>query len=78
MVAIPGTETQGRYTAICVDGKELHVEEPPHVILTYIKDPIAKMIPEVDYEYFPCLINYKNKLGAEEGLRQYNEVMHMN
>ena len=64
------------YTAVSVNGTELHVEEPVHVILTYIKNPGAPLQSEETYVRNPFFLDYEKKYGKEEGRRRFAEVMH--
>ena len=65
------------HTVVSVNGTELKVEEPAHVILTYIKDPEAPLVGLDEIDYKPCPFEYKEKYGDEEGLKRYFEVMHI-
>jgi hypothetical protein len=64
------------YVVVSVNGKELHVEEPIHVILEYIKNPYAPLKPKKEYERCPQYSDYAEKYGADEGLRRFHELMH--
>jgi hypothetical protein len=72
------TDTETFYTKIGVNGIELHVEEPAHVILDYIKDPHAPLLGEEQYERNPNILDYQKKYGDEEGWKRFKEVMHLN
>jgi len=70
------TDKEGFYTLVSVNGKEIRVEEPVHVILTYIKNPDAPHLPIDQIERNPCCSEYEKKYGKEEGRRRYMELMH--
>ena len=76
MVQCYPTDTEGFHTRIGVNGTELHVEEPVHVILDYIKDPDAPLQAEGQYERNPNHAEYIEKYGEEEGKRRYFETLH--
>ena len=65
-----------RHTVVCVDGLELQVEEPAHIVMTYIKDPNAPIFSPQYYEHYPCPVEFKQKHGDKEGRRLYDKVMH--
>ena len=64
------------HTVVSVNGTELQVEEPVHVILTYIKDPTAPILGEDQYERNPNVHEYMKKHGDKEGIKRYLEVLH--
>ena len=69
-------KTDKRYTVVSVNGTELHVEEPVHVILDYIKDPEMPLVALDQIDYHPSHAEYIDKYGEEEGKRRYFETMH--
>jgi len=64
-------------TVVSVNGTELFVEEPCHIILNYIKNPDAPIQNEDSYERDPCILDYKKRYGNEEGHRRYCKYMHI-
>ena len=75
-IAERGGETPDHHTVVCVNGKELLVEEPEHLILRYIKDPRAPIVPVDEFIYNPTIFKYEKKYGEVEGRRRYSEDMH--
>jgi len=67
------------HTVVSVNGTELQVEEPAHVILTYIKNPNAPLKSERDFGWSRDTkeSDYEEKYGKKEGTRRYCEDFHM-
>ena len=65
------------YTVVSVNGVELHVDEPTHIILDYIEDPDRPLIAEQDWKRHPDMSDYIEKFGDSEETRQrYCKDMH--
>jgi len=67
------------HTVVSVNGTELMVEEPVHIILTYIKDPNALLKSERDFGWGRDTkeSDYEEKYGKKEGTQRYLEDFHI-
>jgi len=67
------------HTVVSINGTELQVEEPVHIILTYIKDPYALLKSEQDFGWSrdTSFLDYEKKYGEKEGNRRYLRDFHI-